>query len=761
MRLMDADRALAVQKAAIGGDSAALQHWHWRKHPRLASVTRHFEQFLVAAGFDRAPWLAVGFAAGIAAWFVLRGPSGWMVLVAACGVTGLMAYCIRSGEERFPFLRQAIMAMALMVAGGLLTVWAKSAIVGALPIERPVIAYLTARIIEREEQPAQERIRLVVAAREPGTDRAIKVRLNIDQKHDLQQLKTGAVIKLRARLMPPAPPMLPGGYDFARAAWFQGLAATGTVLSQVEILEPGIGGGWLASLRTRLSRHVAERMPGSAGGIASALASGDRGAISQSDDQAMRDAGLAHLLSISGLHVSAVVAGVYFMVIRLLALFPAVALRVRLPLAAAGAGAMAGVFYTLLTGSEVPTVRSCVGALLVLAALALGREPLSLRMVAVAALVVMLLWPEAVIGPSFQMSFAAVIAIVALHGCAPVRAFLAPREEGKLARLLRSLVMLLATGVVIELALMPIGLFHFHRAGVYGALVNVVAIPLTTFVSMPLIALALLLDGLGAGGPVWWLAGQSIELMLSLARWVSGQPGAVTLLPSMSRATLAAFALGGLWLALWRGRARLWGLVPVAGATIAMLFLRVPDILVSGDAQHVGITGEADGRLLVLHEGRSSFARDNLAESAGMSGDVMELSNWPGARCSRDFCALELDRAGRTWRLLVALSRERIEERALAAACERVDIVIAGRYLPRSCQPIWLKADRRLLDHSGGLSIDLSIPAVRSVADEQGQHGWWRPTDVQTGPVKRPSRQRFSHSASSLPPDERSYAPAQ
>src|SRR5690606_27391441 len=209
---------------------------------------------------------------------------------------------------------------------------------------------------------------------------------------------------------------------------------------------------------------------------------------------------------ISGLHVSAVIAAAYLLAVKLLALWPWLALRVRLPLVAAGVAALAGVAYTLLTGAEVPTVRSCVGAVLVLIALALGREPLSLRMVAVGAIFVLLLWPEALVGPSFQMSFAAVIAIVALHGAAPVRAFLAPREEGWPVWIARRVAMLLMTGVVIEIALMPIVLFHFHRAGLYGALANVVAIPLVTFVSMPLIALALLLDVVGGGAPVWWLA---------------------------------------------------------------------------------------------------------------------------------------------------------------------------------------------------------------------------------------------------------------
>jgi competence protein ComEC len=519
--------------------------------------------------------------------------------------------------------------------------------------------------------------------------------------------------------------MLPGAYDFARTAWFAGISATGSALGSVTVLSVGESGGWFERTQARLSQHVRDRLSGSAGAIAAAFASGDRGAIAETDDDAMRDAGLTHLLSISGLHVSAVVAAAYLIALRLLALWPWLALRVRLPLVAAGAGAAAGVFYTLLTGAEVPTVRSCIGAVLVLAALALGREPLSLRMVAVAAFFVLLLWPEAVVGPSFQMSFAAVIAIVALHGAEPVRAFLAPRDEAWAVRMLRRVTMLLATGVVIELAIMPIGLFHFHRAGVYGALANVIAIPLTTAVTMPLIAIALALDLVGAGAPAWWLCGKSIDLMLALAHWVAGQPGAVTTLPAIGRASMMLFVAGGLWLALWRGRVRLWGLAPVLVATASLGLLHAPDILVSGDGHHVGITGEGN-ELLVLRDERSDFARDNLTELAGMDGDLRQLADWPGARCSRDFCAVELQRGGRAWHLLIGRGRDMVPERELAAVCDRADIVISDRWLPRSCRPAMLKADRRLLSRTGGLAIDLAARRVETVAQTQGEHGWWQ-----------------------------------
>ena len=400
----------------------------------------------------------------------------------------------------------------------------------------------------------------------------------------------------------------------------------------------------------------------------------------------------------------------------------------RLPLVAAGVAALAGIAYTLLTGAEVPTVRSCIGAVLVLIALAIGREPLTLRLVAVAAIFVLLVWPEALVGPSFQMSFAAVIAIVALHGAAPVRAFLAPREEGWISWTARRAAMLLLTGVVIEIALMPIVLFHFHRAGLYGALANVVAIPLVTFVSMPLIALALLLDLVGAGAPVWWLAGKSLDLLVGIAHLTAGQPGAVRLMPQMSGLTFALFVAGGLWLALWRGRARFLALLPVAGAVALLLATPVPDLLISGDGRHVGIVQGAKGsqRLMVLRETRSDFTRENLLELAGVAAEPLPLAEWPGARCSRDFCVVALERGGREWQVLMSRSRQIVAERALAAACERADIVVSERWLPQSCRPRWLKADGRMLAETGGLAIVLDGPRLASVGASQGEHGWWR-----------------------------------
>jgi len=721
----------------------------------LSSMVGAVERFLAQAGFDRAPWLAVAFGAGISAWFVLPGRSLWAAFIVGALLIALAAIVSRPAREtRYPYLRQAVAAVALALAAGAGLIWFKSAMVGTPGIARPVTGQFTGLVLSREERVAEQRVRLIVAIRDPaGADRVIKVRIVVPATKDNPLAAEGARVSVRARLMPPAHPMVPGGYDFARTAWFQGLAATGSALAPPQVLAAAPpGGGGMGGIRQRLSDHVTSRLTGSQGGIAAAFASGDRGGISEGDEAAMRDSGLTHLLSVSGLHVSAVVGAVYVLAIRILALWPWLALRVRLPVAAAGAGALAGLAYTLLTGAEVPTVRSLAGAVLVLLAVALGRDALSLRLLAVAGFVVMLLWPEAVVGASFQLSFGAVLAIVAVHSSERMKRFLAHRDEGWPIRAGRKLVSLLITGMAIELALMPIGLFHFHRAGVYGALANIIAIPLTTAITMPALAIALLLDIANAGAPAWWVTGLSIRVLLGLAHLVAAQPGAVTMFPAMGAVPFSLFLAGGLWLVLWQSRIRLWGVLPLAIGTGWLATLQPPDVLVSGDGRHVAFPRVMLGQMVMLRDTRSDFARDTLAEVAGQDGSHrLLLQDWSGAQCNPDFCLVTLRSQGRDWRFLMARGRESVPLRDLAAACERVDVVIADRRLPMSCRPRVLKADRATLDQTGGLSFDLARAAITTVAQTQGEHGWWVVPATET--------QRRSNAAKEAPAHKTVLAP--
>ncbi|MDT8280822.1 MAG: ComEC/Rec2 family competence protein, partial [Erythrobacter sp.] len=289
---------------------------------RLADAA---EAFLARAGFDRAPWLAVIFAGGIGAWFVLPGMWQWCAAIAIGLAAALAAMVVwppgSAADEHRAQLRLAVVAGGLIFAFGIAVIWARSEMVGAEPIARPVVERLQGHVLDREDQPADGRLRLTLAVRDFETGTARKVRINVPlaafgEAGVPSGLAEGAVVRLRARLMPPSSPMLPGSYDFARAAWFKGLAATGTMIGPLEVIRPAPKAGGIASVQRWLAAHVRARVDGSAGTIAAAFASGDRGSITEADEVAMRDSGLTHLLSISGLHVSAVIAAAYFAALR-------------------------------------------------------------------------------------------------------------------------------------------------------------------------------------------------------------------------------------------------------------------------------------------------------------------------------------------------------------------------------------------------------------------------------------------------------------
>jgi competence protein ComEC len=684
------------------------------------------ERWLEAERDQLVLWLPVMLGAGITAWFVLPEARDWAWFLVACGALAMIGLAI-SGHGRFG---RVVLVGALAMAAGCTLVWWRAESVAAPVLARPALVTISARVERVEPIPAREMVRLTLAPA-GRADLPPLVRVNLDAKDAPPGISRGATVALRARLMPPPAPAVPGAYDFARVAWFGGLGATGKGLAPVAVTVPGEAAG--SDLRATLSAHIESQLPGSAGGIASALATGDEGAISDADTQAMQRSGLAHLLSVSGLHVSAVTAVTMWIVMRLLALSPWMALRWRLPLVAAAAGALAAIGYTWLTGAQVPTMRSCAAALMVLAALSLGREAITLRLVAVGAFVVLLLWPEALAGPSFQLSFAAVTAIIALHEHPRVKRWFMKRDEARARKLLRELGSLLLTGMVVELALIPIGMFHFHRQGVYGAVANIVAIPLTTFVIMPLEALSLLLDTVGLGGPVWWLTGQALNLLLWIAHVAATAPGAVASLPAMPGGAFGLMVAGGLWLALWRSRVRLAGVVPLAIGAVWALTTPAPDLLVTGDGRHLAIRMQGGGMAL-LRDRAGDYTRDMLSENSGDDDGLDALDEQPGARCSLDLCLIDVKAGARRWRVAATRSSYVVPWEQMAALCRSSDIVVSDRRLPRGCAPRWMKLDRETLARTGGVAVSFSNGRVVTVSGPAGRHPWVDPATVMPPP---------------------------
>lgn len=667
-------------------------------------------------------WLPVALGAGITAWFVLPTQAHWIgfLLMLAAGLLGglLLGWHRRVGR---------VTAIGCgVIALGVLLIWGRALWVAAPVLAAPVVTEFAAVVERVEPLPARQQVR-IIAVPQRRNDLPPRIRLTL-RSEQASDLTNGETIAVRARLMPPPTASLPGGYDFAQRAWFDRIGAVGTVLGDIA-RAPGAEAG-APPLRAQLSAHIHHQIEGSAGGIAAALVTGDRGAISEADEEAMRRSGLAHLLSISGLHVTAVVGFAMLLTLRLFALSRRLALAgYVLPLAAA-AGALAGGGYTLLAGAEVPTLRSFIAALLVLVAFLLGREALTLRLVAAGALIVMIWRPESLAGPSFQLSFAAVTAIIALHESRPMRAFLARRTEPWLFRFGRAVAGLLVTGLVVEIALAPIALFHFHKAGLYGALANVVAIPLTTFVIMPAEAIALLFDSAGLGAPFWWVAEQALRALIGLAHMVARAPGAVATLPVFPRWAFGFAVLGGLWLLLWKTGWRRAGAVPLAIGMAALLIQPRPDLLITGDGRHIA-TALPDGSYALLRDQAGEYIRDTMAEAAGVDTPLAALTELDHVECNRDFCRWSLADGAAHRTILASRGRDRIEGADMAAACAAADVVVSDRWLPRECIGRWITIDRDSLAATGGIALYFGTKAEAVTTLRSGDaHPWRRPQQL-------------------------------
>jgi competence protein ComEC len=673
---------------------------------------------------DQLPlWIPVALGAGIAAWLILPRQNHWFGFI-LCALSLIVAGPVLGWPRRMA----RVAAIGGMFATlGCVLIWWRAEVIRHVVLDRPLVATVTGTLLAVEDQPAQERVRLRVAV-DPALRLPEIVRVTLRQTEKVEGLNPGAKVRFKARFAPPPGAALPGGYDFRRAAWFHQLGAVGQILGPIAFVEPPPS---TIGLRARLSAHVHAQLAGSEGGIAAAFASGDRGGISKEDEEAMRASGLTHLLSISGLHVTAVIAATIFLCLRLCALSPWLALRWPLPIIAAGGGALAGIGYTLLTGAEVPTIRSCIAALLVLLGLALGREAMTLRLVATGAILILLLWPESLAGASFQLSFTAIAAIVALHEWPRVANVMRRREESVMRKAGRGVLGLLLTGLVVEIALAPIALFHFHKSGLYGALANMVAIPLTTFVIMPLEALALLFDGVGAGAPFWWATGLALNLLLELARWTAALPGAVAALPSMPNSAFGLIVGGGLWVMLWKGRIRTLGWVSVLAGMIWSVVIPAPDLLITADGRHMAVRNW-NGDMVLLRERTGDYISDQMAERAGETDALGLLDDTRAARCTPDMCVTSIRRENRVWHVAATRSRHLLDWTQLIQLCSRVDIIVSERRLPPTCNPRWIKADRPALEQSGGLAITLGKTASAQMGKGgRDDHPWIQPLQTQ------------------------------
>ncbi len=684
---------------------------------------------------------------GIAAWFTL-GSENWPYIIFPALI--LIAVGL-SAKLKFR-LNLVTLMVGLSVIIGWSAISIRSYSIAAPILEKPWIGHIYGRIDRIEKLPARSIVRLILET-EGQQSLPEKIRINLSNAQYDDAFTIGSILKAKVRLLPPAGPAVPGAYDFAQRAWFDSLGATGSALGEVTMVNAAQSNVTISNIRDQIATQVRAKIKGRAGAIGATLASGDRGAIAMEDAEAMRRSGMAHLLAISGLHVTAVVMMSFFIIAKILSLFPSFALRHRVPIFAASIAALIAIFYTILTGMQVPTIRACIAACLVLAALIMGRDPLTLRLVAFGALFILLIMPEVLVGPSFQLSFAAVATIITLHETTFMQKLVHRREEIWLKALGRFLLSLFITGLFIEIALAPIALYHFQKTGIYGALANMLAIPLTTFIIIPSGIAAFVFDMVGLGTFFWWICGQSIEIILTLAHYVSNLPAAITTVATIDITHYAIIIISGLAIMIVKSNYKLLALGPLAIAFFFLLRTPSPDIVITGDGQHLAVK-KAGGRgkedaMLLLRTRAGRYIRELLNENAGFDGEASDIANWPGAQCSPDICIIALEKEQGAskqseseqrgskqggskqrnneqgpWTILATTSNHFVPRLELAAACKRVDIAISNRYLPYDCKPKRLKIDRAFHDKSGGVAIYLSSGRIRNVASENGHLPW-------------------------------------
>tara|TARA_B100001939_G_scaffold327888_1_gene322659 strand:+ start:19651 stop:21873 length:2223 start_codon:yes stop_codon:yes gene_type:complete len=583
-------------------------------------------------------------------------------------------------------------------------------------------------------------VALPTALHPESAGQTLRVRLVI-RGNDSDILPEGGIfpgdhIRLNAVVMPPPAPNIPGEFDFGRQLWFKRIGAVGYGMGRIERLSrPPPHFTDLERIRHILAQRVLSRLDGESGGLATALITGNRSGIPEPVAEHMRDAGLAHLLAISGLHMGLFTGSIFYLARLLLACIPGVALRYPIRKWAACLALGGGGIYLLISGGSIPTIRAFIMVAIVFLGILTDRRAISLRLVALAASLILAMTPEALLSVSFQMSFAAVTALVAVYerwGGALGRK-MAQKNRGWLWRSGFYLLTVLLTTFVAELAIGPVALYHFNKIVHLGLLANLIAMPVMAIWVMPWIVICLMLMPVGLEALALYPMSLGLELIIFVAGWVAQRPFAVSLLPDIGLAALVLMVLGGLWLALWQSRLRLLGGVLVA-AGVSMAFLQhPPDILVDNKGRMIGVVTAEGGIKLSTLQGsritRESWARYYGQESAekwdyaGIGGTAT-----PEISCDALSCLFRPDKGqeGRENGFLIALVRD---ELALREDCLRADIVISLVAVKTVCPRARLVLDRWDFYEKGGHALWLpehkqGAVVVKTVVGERGQRPW-------------------------------------
>jgi competence protein ComEC len=670
-------------------------------------------------------WLPVFLGCGIGAYFAL--PVEPSLVLALVPLVVMLAWRgARTGRGTLgPLLVAALLAAAFGFALAKLRVeWVRAPV-----LERQINSTEVRGWVEQVEPKAGggQRLTLRVTALGdlPEAERPARVRVSITRA--APEIAAGSAVRLRATLMPPSEPALPGDYDFGRQAWFVGIGAVGYSLS-TPVVDATAGKPpsdlrlWASVQRLRqgIGARIAAALPGERGAIATALISGERGGISEATNEAFRDSGILHILSISGFHM-AIMAGSVFFIVRLgLACFPGIALRHPIKKWAAAAALIAALAYLMISGAAFATVRSTIMIGIMFLAVLLDRPALALRNVVLAATLILLVFPESLFDVGFQMSFAAVLALVAVYEALRRRDLWASLMEGGAGRLVVFFAGIVLSTLIASAAVAPFAAYHFHKSQQFAVIANLIALPVCNLLVMPAALAALLAMPFGLEAYPLWVMGWGIDAMVWTAQRVAELPGAVLPVPAMPTLAFLLMVGGGLWLMLWQTRWRFAGVALIAGGVALAPTLPAPDILIGSDGELVAVRGEG-GVLSAIGARAANFELERWLEHDGLP-DVA-----PEATKARAFTCDGIGCRARVKGLEVAVARH---PAAFAEDCRRAAILISPLVSPRGCAKpktvVDFFAARREGTHALYIGTDGSV-RVETVAQARGTRPWSMP----------------------------------
>lgn len=623
-------------------------------------------------------WLPVFMALGVAlAVAVPFNPNGW-ALAAVVGLAVVLAAVARR-RSGLVALAGPSAVLAACAFGALLLV-IEAALVGTPMLEWPQSATLEGTVTTSEAKGAG-RQRIVVRVEDSTLRGAVPRNVRLTVAAD-KAPPVGARIRTKARLFPLHGPVIPGGYDGARRLYFDGIGASGYTYGAPTVLSPPgrfQGPALVHRIRDGIQSRLSAVMDARTASVAAALLVGRRGAMDPQDTEALRASGLGHILAISGLHMALVAGSVFAAVRLLLALVPGFALSRPIRKWAALAGILAASVYLALSGGAVATVRAYVMLSIALLAILADRPALSMRTVAIAAVVVMVMDPVSVVEPGFQMSFLAVVALVgAYEWWAGGRG---RRTSGLTRTVVAFVVGLAATSLIAGLATGPVAAYHFHRVAPLGLVANLAAMPILTFVTMPAGVLSLVAMPLGLEAPFLAAMAFGLHAILDVAHTVADWSKGWGTVGAIPAASALLFAGGVLWLAVFTAWWRLFGLVAIAAGLAFAPFGPRYDVMVSDDGRTVAARGP-DGRL-AIHGRRDGFAAQVMLKADGTPLPSMDGA---GGRCDPLGCTLPL-RAG-----VLAVTAK---SSGLAEDCRLAEVVVTRHALAQCAAPLLI--DRRQL----------------------------------------------------------------